>query len=48
VVKNGIHNVEVEERGEQMVIDGFNLNSYATYAFGKEVRPSFVAEYFQW
>jgi ribonucleotide monophosphatase NagD (HAD superfamily) len=48
VVKNGIHNAEVEERGEEVVIDGFNSNSYATYAYGKQIRPSYVADYFQW
>ena len=48
VIKDGIHNVEANEKGEQRVLDGFNANSYATYAYGKKVNPDFVADHFRW
>jgi ribonucleotide monophosphatase NagD (HAD superfamily) len=48
VVKNGIHNVDSEQNGEQSVLDGFNSNSYATYAYGKRVAPGYIVDHFQW
>lgn len=48
VLKDGIHNTDVEQTGEQSVLDGFNANSYATYAYGKKVVPAFVVDNFRW
>lgn len=48
VVNDGIHNADVGAKGEQSVLDEFNANSYATYAYGKKVNPDYVTDHFQW
>ena len=48
VVKDGIHNADVETKGQESVLNEFNANSYATYAYGKKVNPDYVADHFKW
>ncbi|KAL7487692.1 hypothetical protein ACHAW6_013260 [Cyclotella cf. meneghiniana] len=48
VIKDGIHNVDVEEKGMQRVVDGFNANSEVTYAYGKKVTPDYAVDNFRW
>lgn len=48
VVDDGIHNLDVKEKGEQKVLHDFNSNSYATYAYGKMVVPDYVIDHLRW
>jgi ribonucleotide monophosphatase NagD (HAD superfamily) len=48
VVKDGIHNVDVEEQGADSVVGAFNANSDLTYAYGNKIAPSFVVDNFRW
>lgn len=48
VIKDGIHNVDVEEKGMQSVVDGFNANSEFTYAYGKKIAPDYAVDNFRW
>jgi ribonucleotide monophosphatase NagD (HAD superfamily) len=54
VVKDGVHNVDVESKGNgslqdgcQKVLDQFN-NNKETYANGRKLSPTIVLPHFRW
>jgi len=48
VINDGIHGDGVKESSADTVLNGFNSNSYDTYAYGKNVNPRFVTDHFRW
>ena len=48
VVNDGIHGKDAVDSGADGVLEYFNGRSYDTYAYGRKVMPSYLADHFRW